>query len=63
MRIEVDYSRCAGLGLCEGLIPEVFEIDDNGDMDVRAEVVDRVAPEALQRAVDSCPTAALRLIR
>jgi ferredoxin len=62
MRIEVDYSRCAGLGLCEVLVPDVFEVDDRGDMHVHAENVKGTAADRLQHAVDSCPTAALRLV-
>ena len=63
MRIDVDFNRCAGLGLCEGLVPEVFEVDDNGDLHVHGDAVNPDLSDAMQHAVDSCPTAALRLIR
>ncbi|WP_235742304.1 ferredoxin [Mycolicibacterium phocaicum] len=62
MKIDVNTLRCAGIGICESIAPDVFEVDDNGSMNV---IGDEVSPEDLadiQRAIDSCPTAALRLI-
>ena len=29
MRIEVDRERCEGLGMCEAMASDVFEIDDD----------------------------------
>ena len=34
MRIEIDYDRCAGTGMCTGFAPSVFEIDDDGALSV-----------------------------
>ncbi len=62
MKIEADYDRCEGHGLCVDQAPEVFDLDDEGDLvhhfegqDVPAELED-----AAGRAVDACPVAALR---
>ena len=62
MKITVDRVRCTGLGLCEAQAPDVFEIDDDGDLVVLA---DDVAPdrlEAVKAAVQACPTEALKLV-
>ena len=63
MKVEVDHGRCAGLGICESVAPDTFEINDDGDLVV---LVETVPPELLddaERAVEGCPTAALRLVQ
>lgn len=32
MKITVDRNKCTGLGICESLAPEVFEVNDAGDL-------------------------------
>lgn len=61
MRISVDRTRCTGLGICESLAPDVFEIDDDGDLVLRAESVSADALDEVRQAVEGCPTEALRL--
>lgn len=63
MRISVDRSRCTGLGICESLSPEVFEIDDEGSLVLRAETISDEQLDVVEQAVDGCPTEALRLHR
>lgn len=61
MRISVDRTRCTGLGICESLAPDVFEIDDDGELVLRADAVSADAVDEVRRAVEGCPTEALRL--
>ncbi|MBP2703372.1 ferredoxin [Microbispora sp. RL4-1S] len=61
MKIKVDYDVCEANAVCMGLAPEVFEVDDNDQLNVLmpeppAELLDRV-----RHAVRSCPKAALAL--
>jgi ferredoxin len=58
VRIEVDRDRCVGSGTCEMLAPDVFEVGDDG---VVAVLRPDVADDAVQDAVQQCPTQALRL--
>jgi len=61
MKIELDRTKCTGIGMCESVAPSFFEIDDDGDLIVHrddAEGSDLVDVEA---AIQACPTAALRL--
>ncbi|MEU8258690.1 ferredoxin [Micromonospora inaquosa] len=63
MRITVDRDRCEGHGVCETAAPELFLIDDEGDLVFHFE--GREIPEE-QRApatnsVLTCPVAALKL--
>ena len=60
VRLEVDWTACKGHGICAELLPERITLDDWG-----YPVVDpRPVPPELQaharRAVDACPTLALR---
>ena len=62
MRIEVDWDRCEGNAVCQGVAPEVFEVDEKDYLhllmeEIPAELVDRV-----QQAVRGCPKAALKLV-
>lgn len=61
MKVVVDFGKCTGLGICESLAPEFFEVNDDGDLVL---LRDDVTPEHLQsveEAVAGCPTEALRL--
>jgi ferredoxin len=59
MRLEIDWTRCDGHGLCAALLPEAIELDEFGYPIIHA----RRVPSRLatRRAVASCPALALRL--
>lgn len=61
MQISVDRTRCTGLGICESLAPDVFEIDDDGELVLRGDAVSADALDEVRQAVEGCPTEALRL--
>lgn len=61
MKIVVDRAKCTGLGICEAYAPEIFEVNDDGDLVLAAELVSEDLLEAVEKAVDGCPTEALRL--
>lgn len=61
MKIIVDRSKCTGLGICESLAPDVFEVDDDGDLELKTEAVPDGQLEDVEAAVAGCPTEALRL--
>ncbi|NUR82586.1 MAG: NADH-quinone oxidoreductase subunit I, partial [Nonomuraea sp.] len=58
-RLDVDWTRCQGHGLCAHLLPEFVDLDDYGFPSFRP-VPAWMAKEA-RRAVDMCPALALRL--
>ncbi len=60
MRVEVDSLRCAGIGICEALAPDVFTVNDDGDLEI-ADSVPAVLEHDVQRAVSGCPMHALRI--
>jgi ferredoxin len=61
MRVDVNWDRCEGHGMCADVAPELFELDDEGELHVLREDV----PDELRRKAESamrlCPVAALRL--
>ena len=61
MRVVVDYDKCTGLGLCESLAPEFFEVNDDGSLTLLQSVADEDQRPELEEAVRSCPTEALRI--
>ncbi len=62
MRIVVDRDRCEGLGMCEAMAHELFEVDDDETMTV----LDDNPPESqrgkVHAAVEACPVLALSLV-
>ncbi|WP_280343275.1 ferredoxin [Nocardia neocaledoniensis] len=63
MRIELDRTKCTGLGICESLAPSFFEVDENGDLIMRKDDVADGELAEVEEAVFSCPTEALRILR
>ncbi|WP_435061951.1 ferredoxin [Amycolatopsis thermoflava] len=61
MEIIVDRAKCTSLGICESLAPDVFEVDDNGELVLKAETVPDGLRDDVEAAIAGCPTEALRL--
>ncbi|MFJ2667541.1 ferredoxin [Nocardia fluminea] len=61
MKIIVDRAKCTGLGLCESIAPDIFEVDDSGDLIPLHEQVPEDQRADVEAAISACPTAALRL--
>ena len=60
-RVVLDRSRCSGLGICESLAEDVFEIQDDGSLLVLVDGVCDADADRVRAACTSCPTGALRL--
>lgn len=58
MKVYVDKDICIGCGLCAGICPEVFEMDDDGKA-VASGAVTEDNESAVQEAMDSCPVTAI----
>lgn len=59
LKIVVDRGRCTGMGVCESLAPDRFEIGDDGVMMLhRADFTD-AERDLLDEIVRSCPARAL----
>ncbi|WP_121257465.1 ferredoxin [Nocardioides ferulae] len=60
-RIVVDRDRCEGLGMCEAMAPDYFELDDDEQMSVLREAPSPEHGGRVAAAVASCPVQALSL--
>jgi ferredoxin len=61
MRIEADLGKCDGLGMCEAMAPDFFEVGDEGTVVVLDERPGEDHRQDLAAAVDACPVLALKL--
>jgi ferredoxin len=61
MRIVHDESRCASLGMCEAVAPDLFEVGTDGALHVLDATPGEDRRALLEEAVAACPTGALRL--
>ena len=63
MKIEVDFGKCTGLGICESLAPDHFEVNESGDLVLLKEDISDDELQAIEEAVAGCPTEALRIAK
>jgi ferredoxin len=59
MKIVVDWDLCEGHGQCEFAAPEVFSINEAGELDVLDETPPETQRKNVEQAVRRCPTRAL----
>ena len=59
MRAYVDQDMCIGCGLCEGICPAVFQMNDDGKAGAAADTTDEKR-DAVMEAIDGCPAGAIR---
>ena len=59
MKIVLDRSRCEGHGLCEQAAPELYRLDDDGELEVLHEEVPAHLVTAAETGARVCPVAAL----
>lgn len=62
MRVEVDLDRCEGNAICVGIDPDLFDLNDDEQAEVKLAPIpaDRVAHA--EQAIAECPRAALRRV-
>lgn len=60
-KLQVDWTRCDGHGLCAHLLPELVRLDPNGYPAIADTPVPAWLEAEARRAVDMCPGLALRL--
>jgi len=61
MRIIVDRGRCTGIGICESVDPDRFEVAADGSLVLTSDEYGEDEREIVEEAVRSCPAAALKL--
>jgi ferredoxin len=61
MKICIDYNKCAGMGMCESIADDVFEVGDDAVVHLLKDNVPEDRREEMDEAVDSCPTEAISI--
>ena len=61
MHVSLDRDRCSGIGICESIAPQHFEVAADGSLIVLLAEVDDGALAEVEEAVQACPTLALTL--
>ncbi len=61
MKVVVDFDRCASNAVCMSILPEIFEVRDDGYLYVLDEHPPDSMREQLEEAVRSCPTQAISI--
>lgn len=61
MKVSVNWSLCDGNGNCVAAAPEIFELDDNDELQVLRESFGEDLLDKARNAVRSCPKNALSL--
>ena len=63
MRVQVDHELCEANAVCVRLVPEVFELDDDDRLWLKADHPDEALRSRLAEAVRRCPKQALSLVQ
>ena len=61
--VVVDYDLCEANGICVGVAPEVFDLDDEDDLHLLVTEVTPHNESRIRQAAESCPRTALRIER
>lgn len=57
--IKIDNDRCLRCGMCAATEPDVFEFNDDGDIEVKEENITEENKEIVEQAINSCPVGAI----
>lgn len=60
-RVLIDIDRCSGIGMCEALAPDVFEVGDYGRVHAPRDDIADGMRDQVEEAARSCPTQSLRV--
>ena len=61
MKAKVNKDICIGCGACQAIVPDVFELEDDGLANCKVEKVQEELQEEVTDAAESCPTGAIEV--
>jgi ferredoxin len=62
MRVKADYDLCEAHAMCESFAPDVFEIDDDDNLQIRHPEITEENRQRIEQAVAACPVGALSIV-
>jgi len=60
MKAKVNKDACIGCGACQAIIPDVFELEDDGFACAKGNITDENKDDVID-ASESCPTGAITI--
>ena len=61
MKATVDQGLCIGCGICEGIVPEVFTLQNEPYAEVLLDPIPEEHQDAVREAVEECPETAISI--
>jgi ferredoxin len=61
VKVKADYDLCESNALCEAFAPDVFQLDDDDNLNLLTEEVTPENVDRVRQAVAACPKAALAI--
>jgi ferredoxin len=61
-KIKIDWDLCESNAMCEALAPDVYEIDDDDNLQVHDDVVTDDNRALIEQTVASCPKSAISIV-
>jgi len=65
MKVSIDQSKCVACGSCVAICPEVFEMKDDGKVDVKEDIkgkdISAELEDKVREAHDMCPALAIAI--
>jgi ferredoxin len=61
-KVVVDWTKCSGIGICESIAPEFYEVNDDGHLVQLRDDVDAADLDRIEKTVFECPTGALSIV-
>lgn len=61
MKTKVNKEICIGCGACQAMVPDVFELDDDGLATCKSESINDENKDEVMDASESCPTGAIEV--
>lgn len=61
MKVTVDLGLCEANAVCMGVVPEVFDLDDNDHLTVLQTLVDTDKEDLTREAARQCPRQAITI--
>ena len=63
MKLKVDNNKCLKCGMCHANFPDVFEFNDNGDIEVKNENIIEENKEEIEEFKNVCPGVAIEEVK
>jgi len=59
MSIKIDQDKCLRCGMCTGIAMDIFNFDDEGNIEVNEDNITDENKDSIEDAMNSCPVGAI----